>query len=207
MKVLALPDYVLAGYQTEYSVVENNLYRLFLEAAKLYQKIRNGETKTKLTELSEMHLLWFFQRLIRHSYNYEFLRPAISTTILKIDAELEEKPHRLYALFFASCFAAQLKDPSGFEYIIKNYTAEEIPLPIAIAIKLETNQTKDFSKLALIKTHEKRLQKLLSSTEHDGSAKRRESTIIDRKITELFEKPLKARTSSIQNAQVLPERK
>jgi hypothetical protein len=193
LKILALPDYVLAGYQTEYAVVENNLYRLFLEASSLYHKIRKGETKTKLTGLSEMHLLWLFQRLIRHCYDYEFLRPSISSTILKIDSELEEKSHRIYALFFASCFAAQLKDPSGFEYIIRTYTAEEIPLPIAIAIKLESEQTKDFTKLPLIKTHEKRLQKLLAPSEHQVAARRRETAMIDNKMTELFEKPLKAR--------------
>jgi len=193
MKILALPDYVLAGYQTEYSIVENNLYRLFLEAAELYQKIRRGETRTKLRELPEMHLLWFFQRIIRHCYNYDFLARAIDSTILKIDAELEDKNNRLYALFFASCFAAQLDNASGFEYIVKNYSADEIPLPISIAIKIETDAKKDFSKLPLLKTHEKRLRKLLSPSEHEGAIKQREQALINNQVADLFERPLRTR--------------
>lgn len=47
-------------------------FKLFLEAAELYSKIRTGDTKTKLGNLPEMHLLWFFQRVIRACFEYEF---------------------------------------------------------------------------------------------------------------------------------------
>lgn len=193
LKVLAMPDYVLAGYQTEYSVVEGNLHKLFMEAAALYKKIRQGDTATKLTELSEMHLLWFFQRIIRHCYDYEFLRQSIETAILKIDSQTGDFDERIYALFFVACFAAQLGNSSGFEYIIKNYPTDVIPLPISLAIKLEADSKKDFSKLSLVKTHEKRLKKLLSSPEKDRGAKIRDNIVLDTKVNELFEKPLRAR--------------
>ncbi len=193
LKLLALPDYVLAGYQTEYSLVENNLYRLFLGAATLYRDIRQGKTRTRLTELSEMHLLWFFQRIIRYCYNYEFLKPAITQTILKIDSSNADPSDKLYALFFAASFAAQLEDFSGFEYIVKTYPTDKLPLPISMAINLETKVSKDFSKLPLIKNHEKRLRQLMLSSAKDTGQKRRDGNSVDRTITELFEKPLRAR--------------
>lgn len=197
LKILALPDYVLAGYQTEYSIVENNLYRLFVCAAILYRDIRDGQTRSRLIELSEIHLLWFFQRIIRHCYNYEFLKPAISQTILKIDSEAIDLNDKIYALFFASCFASQLNDFSGFEYIIKTYQTERLPLPISIAIDLETKCSKDFSKLPLVKNHEKRLRQLMMSSSKDASIRKRDGSSMERAVTDLFDKPLKSREKSI----------
>jgi hypothetical protein len=194
MKVLALPDYILAGYQTEYSLVEDNLYKLFIEAASLYQRVRRGDTKTKLTELPEMHLLWLFQRLIRQCYDYDFLHRSISTTILKIEGENIDSELKFYALFFASCFSAQLGDPAGFEFIIKTYPTEKVPLPISLALKIETQLKKDFSKLPLVKKHDKRLQRLLSSTEFDSTMKRRETSSVNSKLDDLFERPIKNRS-------------
>ncbi len=197
LKLLALPDYVLAGYQTEYSIVENNLYRLFVSAAILYRDIREGQTHSRLTELSEFHLLWFFQRIIRHCYNYEFLKPAISQTILKIDVAPIDLNDKLYALFFASCFASQLNDFSGFEYIIKTYQTDKLPLPISIAIDLETKGSKDFSKLPLVKSHEKRLRQLMMSSSKDASIRKRDGSSMERAVTDLFDKPLKSREKTI----------
>lgn len=199
LKLLVLPDYVLAGYQTEYSIVENNLYLLFIKAAILYRDIRDGRTRSRLTELSEIHLLWFFQRVIRHCYNYEFLKSAISETILKIDSAPIDYNDKFYALFFASCFASQLDDFSGFEFIIKTYPTEKIPLPISIAIDLEIKGSKDFSKLPLVKTHEKRLRQLMISSSKDATIRKRNETLIDRTVTELFEKPLKLREKTAAN--------
>lgn len=194
LKILCLPDYSLAGYQTEYSIVESNLYSLFIQAAKLYNDIKSNKIKSKLVELSEMHLLWFFQRIIRYCYNYEYLKPSISTTILNIHDSNEDISDKMYALFFASCFAAQLDDSSGFEFLVTNYSAEILPLQISMAIEMETRNKKDFSKLPLIKAHEKRLRSLLASkVKANGKSfnLRGAASDTDKRITELFETPLR----------------
>lgn len=196
LKLLALPDYILAGYQTEYSIVEDNLYRLFVSAAILYRDVREGKTRSRLTELSEIHLLWFFQRIIRYCYNYDFLKPAISQTILKIDGSAIDGTDKVYALFFAACFAAQLEDFSGFEYIIKTYPTDKLPLPISIAIDLETKGSKDFSKLPLVKTHEKRLRQLMLSSSKDAAIRRSDGSMVNRAVNDLFDKPLKTKAKS-----------
>lgn len=192
IKTCAVPGYALAGYQTEYSVVESNLHKIFIEAAWLYERIRRGDTKTKLTELPEMHLLWFFQRILRHSCDYEFLRPAITTTLLNLEAAEIPRETRLYALFFAACFAAELDDASGLEFIVKRYPTEELPLPISLAIKMETTHKKDFAKLPLIKAHERRLHQVLAAPQKRSSSGRTEQLSRDKRIGDLFDKPLKA---------------
>lgn len=195
IKVLVLPDYLLAGYQTEYAVIEGNLYRLFIDAARLYIEIRRGNTKTKLTELSEMHLLWFFQRLIRYCFDYEYFRKAIETTLLKIDHADVESETRLTALFFAAAFAAELKDGSGFEYMLKNYGAQNLPISISLAIDIEKNINKDFAKLPLLKQHEKRLHSILgmNSNSKNSASSNRDSVTIRGSIGDLFDKPVKSR--------------
>jgi hypothetical protein len=193
IKVLIMPEYFLAAYQTEYEIVERSLYKLFINAAELYLKVRKGDTKTKLTELPEMTLLWFFQRLIRSSYEYEFFRKAIDATILKIDGEILEPEVKYLALFFAGCFAAELDNSSGFEFLVKNYGADKLPLPISLAIRLEQHTNKDFAKLPILKSHERKLQGLLFARKKDHD-KAKEKLGKSQVLEDLFQKPLKARS-------------
>lgn len=189
LKILVMPDYFLAGYQTRYSVVEENLYKLFIDAANLFDQAKHGKTETRLAELSEMHLLWFFQRLVRNCYEYEFFRKAITGTLLKIDQEVLPDQIRHLALFFAACFAAELNDGSGFEYLVKTYGVEKLPLAISLAIKIEQSSNKNFGKLPLLKDHERKLNHLLKPA-HDQKI---QSISQNSAISDLFDKPVKVR--------------
>lgn len=188
MKVLSMPDYFLAGYQTRYNIVENNLFKLFIDAAYLFDQAKQGKTETRLADLSEMHLLWFFQRLVRHCYEYEYFRKSITGTLLKIDQEVLPDQIKYSALFFAACFAAQLDDSSGFEYLVNTYGVEKLPLAISLAIKIEQNSNKDFSKLPILKEHERKLNHLLKP---NHAEKKVESLAQSSAISDLFEKPIK----------------
>ncbi len=190
LKIVSMPDYLLAGYQTRYAVVENNLYKLFIEAANLFSHIRTGQTKTKLAELPEMHLLWFFQRIIRFSFEYDYFKRAISSTILHIEQELLPDEIKHFALFFAACFSAELGDGSGFEFLIKTYGVEKLPLAISLAIRIEQQSNKDFAKLPLLKEHERKLRHILKSPSDNKMNNQLEQ---NQAIRELFDKPVKIR--------------
>jgi hypothetical protein len=190
IKSIVMPDYFLAGYQTPYHVVEQNLYKLFIDVADLYSSIKRGNTDTKLSDLSEMHLLWFFQRIIRKSYEFEYFRRAISATILNIEQEVIPDETKFTALFFAACYAAELNDPSGFEFLIKEYGADKLPLPISLAIQIEHNTNKDFTKIPLLKDHEKKLGHILKLDHDNMNIKLRSQ---DKSLNDLFDKPIKLR--------------
>ncbi|MRR50205.1 MAG: hypothetical protein EG825_04710 [Rhodocyclaceae bacterium] len=190
LKTLLMPDYFLAGYQTRYGIVEDSLYKLFIDAAELYEQVRQGKTKTRLAELSEMHLLWFFQRLIRHAFEYEYFRRAITPTVLKIDQEMLPPEIKHVALFFAACFAAELNDGSGFEYLIKTYGFDKLPMSISLAIHLEQETNKNFSKLPLLKVHEKKLHEALKPP---TTNKQIEALAQNQVIRDLFDKPVQSR--------------
>ena len=141
-----------------------------------------------------MHLLWFFQRVIRYCYNYDYLKPAINGVILEIEAQNIDFEDKVYALFFAACFAAQLDDPSGFEFLVKTYPTSKLPLQLSIAIELESRTNKDFSKLPIIKAHEKRLKELLAAKPQANGSRinvRGGGSATEQRLTELFEKPVR----------------
>lgn len=190
LKILSMPEYFLAGYQTRYAIVEDNIYKLFIDAANLFDQVRHGETKTKLSELPEMHLLWFFQLIIRHSFEYDYFKRAIASTLLRIEQEILPDEIKHFALFFAACFAAELNDGSGFEFLIKTYGAEKLPMAISLAIRIEQQSNKNFLKLPLLKEHEKKLNHILKPA---SDKKQMELLGQNQAIHDLFDKPVKTR--------------
>ena len=102
-----------------------------------------------------------FQRLVRNCYEYEFFRKAITVTLLKNRSGSLARPDQAPGLiFFAACFAAELNDGSGFEYLFKTYGVEKLPLAISLAIKIEQSSNKNFGKLPILKDHERKLNHL-----------------------------------------------
>jgi hypothetical protein len=196
LKILTMPDFFLAGYQTRYALVEENLYKLFIDAANLFDQVRHGKTKTKLSELPEMHLLWFFQLIIRHSFEYDYFKRAVPSTLLRIEQEIIPDEVKHFALFFAACFAAELDDGSGFEFLIKTYGVEKLPIAISLAIRIEQQSNKNFEKLPLLKEHERKLNHILKPA---NDKKPIELLGQNQAIHDLFDKPVKTRTITEQS--------
>jgi hypothetical protein len=200
LKILLMPEYYLAGYQTRYAVVEENLYKLFIDAAELFRQISLGKSQTKLIELPEMHLLWFFQRIIRYFLGYDYFKRAIPATMLRIEQENISDEIKPLALFFAACFAAELNDGSGLEFLIKTYGAEKLPLAVSLAITIEQQSNKDFLKMPLLKEHERKLNHILKPS---GDKKQGDQLIQNQAIKELFDKPVRLNLTKKQKTKPL----
>ena len=94
------------------------------------------------------------------------------------------------ALFFASCYAAELGDASGFEYLIAHYPTEKLQLSIALAIRMEQESNKDFTKLPVLREHERKLNALFML----GAGRKKLAGLGNAKILDdLFERPVKSR--------------
>jgi len=188
LKVLIMPDYFLAADRSEYQFVENNLYRLFISAARLHADVKTGNTKTKLTQLPPMHFLWFLQRMMKSAYDYSYLERAMTTTMLKIDQELLEPDIRAHALFLAACVAKELGDESAFDFILANYGAGKLPLDVSLAIQLESKSSPNYAKRQLVKEHERKLLSLLHADRK--STDKTEKLAFRAAVADLFEKPI-----------------
>lgn len=162
-RMLHMGNYMLAGYETHYAHIQKALDVVLIEAAQLYLDIRHGRISSGLTGLTEMQLLWIFTQAIRHCYGYEFFKNGLPLTMAKIDETLAPNDEsRPYALFFAACSLADVKDTCGFDYLIRNNSPTTLPIQVSFALKCEMSYgTKGYAHSKAVKDFDKKLRKLL----------------------------------------------
>lgn len=192
LRLWQMGNYLLAGYQSPYSVTEDCLDVLLVEAANMFLDVKAGRTETRLTDLPEMKLLWLFAMLMKHAYGYEFFRNALITALLKIDESVViNEQVKIYALFFAACALGELKDKEGYLYILKRYKTEDIPISVSLGISCEVEfEGKNFANDPLVKHHTKKLKRFFSTNETN-------SISVRRKLDDLFDKPIKTTAKSL----------
>lgn len=190
MKIIAVPSYMLAAYQTEFQVIEQNAHMVLLDAARLYLRVRAGDTRTKLTDLSEMHLLYLFKSVIAESFGYKYFEGALDSIMLHIQDSACDDELRYYALFFLGCAEIELGGQSVFKYVIEDIGLQKLPLAISLAMRLEMESHTNLEKSSLLRGHRARLQKLLAPS---ARGKPSEALAAQNKVTDIFNKPLRSR--------------
>jgi hypothetical protein len=192
LKILSVPSYLLAAYQTEFEVVEENLFDVFINSARLYLRVRSGDTKMQLCKLSEMQLLYLFKSIVVESCGYPFFSRSFDSLLLKISDGVTDPEVRYHAMFFLACSAAECDASDAFDYLVDSVGAERLPLSLSFAIRCEIEGKSNFHKNRLIKLHQEKLQKVLVP-----SQKRQSGNLVvlaRNKIEDLFERPLSARS-------------
>lgn len=194
MKIMAVPSYLLAAYQTEFTAVEDNAHRVLIDAAKLYLKVRKGETSTGLTNLSEMHLLYLFKIVIVESFSYKYFQKAFESIALHIDASDNTTEAKQYAIFFLGCAAIELEDETIFKYLLQNTPIDKLPIAVSLAIRAELEAHTNVHNSPLLRSHRARLQRFLMPQDNKS---KQGAMALKNTVKELFEKPLKARQRRI----------
>ncbi len=144
LRLVNLPNYLLAGFASPYVVITEHLYKTFEESAILYDDIVNQKIKSPLAVIPEIKLLWLMTMIIRDSYSYEFFKNAIEDVWLQIeDRDIDEKT-KCVALFFSSVVALDLEIPNPFDFLIKNHK-NDIPLYINFGLLYEGENLKHHS--------------------------------------------------------------
>lgn len=163
LKIVSMSNYFLAAFSSPYEIVEKNLYKIFIEAAQLYEDILAGKSKTKLASLSEMHLLWLMQMIIRSSYSYGFFKKAIDNVKVQIEDDLSLPPQsKAVAHLMAAVTSMDLGEKNPFDFIIERKDLGEIPLSVSFAIAEESKSLEDQSHSGLLRKRNKKLRQLLS---------------------------------------------
>jgi hypothetical protein len=197
MKIISVPNYLLAAYQTEFDEVEANVQAVLLETAKLFLRVRSGDTKTRLPDLTEMQLLYLFKGLVTQSLGYDFFSRGFDAIALGLDDANEDKDIRIYALFFLSCAALSCGNDSGFKYLVHTIGAHAMPLTVSLATKCELESASNLEKSNLLKYHKDKLRKLLTASAKMPAGER---LAMQSRIDELFEKPMSARKNHAARA-------
>lgn len=192
LKILSVPGYLLAAYQTEFEVVEENLFDVFVNASRLYLRVRSGDTRMGLSKLSEMQLLYLFKSIVVESCGYPFFARSFDSLLLRISDGVLDEDVRNHALFFLACSASECGSNDGFEYLVDSVGAERLPLSISFAIRCEIEGKSNLQKNKTIKTHQEKLQRVLIPNQKNKPGNL--VALARNRIDEIFERPISART-------------
>ena len=184
MKAIAVPNYLLAAHQTEFSAIEQNIKVVLFDVARLYVRIKSGNSSTRLGELPEMHLLYLFKGLVEETLAYDFFKPAFEGVALSISESLDEEI-KVLSLFFLACASDKLGNGDLFEYLVKDIGAERLPLSIGLALKVEMEGSTNIHKFGLIKLHRDKLHRLLR-----GGRTKVEGIGVQQKLKDLYRRPI-----------------
>lgn len=118
-KPLAIADYFLAGYATEYDVVKDNMGKIFVDVSVLYRDIVSKKIVVPFSVLSETQILWLFQALLRDKYSYVYFKKAFSECCYDIQGSNCDDYIKAIAFFLIGCINVELGESEPFEYLIE----------------------------------------------------------------------------------------
>jgi len=188
IKIVNMSNYFLAAYSTPYVIVEENLYKIYLDAAKLYLEIKNGIISSPLSNFSEVTLLWWFQYVLRESYSYEFFERAYEITILKIDETEAKDEVKLYSSFFLALTGLEMNKKDTFDFFIEKYGNK---LPLAVQIGVFSENRKINKPSDLLKKQIKKIRKHMSDAIYsEGDKSKLNKKNAKDKLNKMFDKPV-----------------
>ena len=179
LKIINMPQYLLAANHSPYKIVKENLFKLVLEASSLYFDIKRGNTKTKLNEMPEMQVLWLIQYLLKDAYGYEYFKDAIEDAGVQIFLTSIDDVQKAYALFFLGTIGGEIGEVEPYKYLLEHIKTENLPIPVSMALECESHFNKNIKNSPLMKKHKKKLHKLFKTKNIRDAA------------NQLFKKPMR----------------
>jgi energy-coupling factor transporter ATP-binding protein EcfA2 len=158
LKMINMGNYLMAGFSSPYSEIENGILKVITESAIFYSQILNRDIESSISGLSEMHLLCIFQLILRDSYSYSFFRKAVENAVLEIDYSSLDQATKAYALFFLNVIYIDLDGSESFDLILAKH-ANELPLSVQLAIGHESRDVR--KKSTLLKRLEKSVKRAI----------------------------------------------
>ena len=177
VKIFNMGNYFLAAYSSPYNVITEGVARMAVDAATLFVQIATRQVESPFAWLPQMHLLYLLQMLVRESYSYEFLKPAIEEAALLIDADSISDDIKAYAIFFLNVAYVDLGGEESFDFLLKGHS-ENLPIDLALAIGHEGEDLK--TRTALMRKQDRRIRKLL-----------RRNPSLRAHIKAMYEKPIR----------------
>lgn len=133
MKMITLPNFLMAGYHTPYRIIENNLDKIMVETSILFRDIINSTNGnfSFFSSASELFILWLFQSLIDDFYSYNFFKKAVMKSFSNLKGYKDDSEIRAYSMLFLSIISLRLDDTKVIYQFIEE---DNIPIPIQIII-------------------------------------------------------------------------
>jgi hypothetical protein len=189
IKIINMSNYFLAAYASPYDVVVRGLAAIIADAAELFNLIVERKIKSPFACLSQMHLLYLMQLIIRDSYSYQFFKPAIEDTALIIEDGPYSETVKAYALFFLNVAYIDLGGIESFDFLLKRHT-KDLPLDLSLAIKHESRELAERS--ILMRRQDRRIRKLIKG-----------SRSLSEQIRKMYDRPLVSPGEDLKKSKAL----
>ena len=167
MKVMVAPAYMMAGWTAPYRIVEENLARLIIDAAKVFLYLRDEKEDDVADDLTEVQLLYLVQARMREQYSYSHFKEAIDSAVIEILEWKEEEGNRevgLFALALIALIGSDIGEEEPLKVLIEDTRTNRLPPAMALGLeiegRIERNISDRFKKL--FRVHKKRLTKLVN---------------------------------------------
>lgn len=167
LKIVNMSNFFMAAFQTEYKVINDGVLKIIIEAARFYKDILQHKVKTQLEQFPEMHLLCFFQHVLRQGYSYSFFSDAIESAAIEIADGDEADDVKGYALFFLNVIFIEMQKKTSFDWLLKDY-AKILPLSVQLGITHEGDRLK--ARSALMRRHDRGLRQAVNDSKALASA-------------------------------------
>lgn len=141
LKLILVPECLLAAHQTDYSVAKDAVAQQMEFAASLYVQCVNGEAPPLLAHYSPMQLLWIFQNALRTHYGHEYFSRAVSDVGLLGECVGETGS---YARLFQALVLLELGADDPFRCVLGTGDVKQLPVQVLLAIRHEaTGENRD----------------------------------------------------------------
>lgn len=161
MRVVHMSNYYLAAFSTEYSLVREELYKVFLEAAQLYLSALENPQDTAFKKLTIIQILFIFQFVIRNGYAFDFFANALEDAARDLTRADVPNAERIYACFFLSATCMELGKDNAVDVLVEHFDLGELPLPVRLGISQEAKQYAKKRQIpAALKKHNKKFRQM-----------------------------------------------
>jgi hypothetical protein len=167
LKIVNMSNFFMAAFQTEYKVITEGVKKILIETAHFYKDILQHKVKTELEQFPEMHLLCFFQQVMRQGYSYSFFSEAVETAAIEIANANEDDDVKAYALFFLNVIFIDMQKKTSFDWLLKDY-AKKLPLSVQLGISHEGDRLS--ARSALMRRHDRALRQAVNDSKALSSA-------------------------------------
>ncbi|MGB8226223.1 MAG: NACHT domain-containing protein [Sedimentisphaerales bacterium] len=132
-KIMHSGQYLLAAYQSPYSVIIDCVKSAVLDAAKLYCDACENPTTSKLGALPELQLLAILTGVMRYTFEYDFFKHALTDIETEILLNVDSDKCSIVAAFFIAAIRGGLGHKDAFKVLVTDYSAS-LPAIVKLGI-------------------------------------------------------------------------
>lgn len=159
MRLIAMPDYLLASYATPYETIEEAVADAALRAARLLQDLLDGKLTSPFSMGSRMAVVYFFQLLMRQGYSYKFFAKSLEGAALRVDDAADSDRIKAFAMFFLNVAAIDNGTVESFDFLLKKYSST-LPRELTFAVFHESKSKRSIKRTRLLRKQEDRAKAL-----------------------------------------------